>query len=72
MGWGLRLNGLDPGAKWDASWGKMGCSLGLNVLVREAKWVMPRGKMGCALGIKFWGLRQYVLGPGAKRDAPWG
>ena len=43
MGWGLRLNGLGPGAKWDAPWGKMGYALGLNVLGPEAKWVEPWG-----------------------------
>ena len=43
MGWGLRLNGLSPAAKWNVPWGKMGYALGLNVLGPEAKWVEPWG-----------------------------
>ena len=73
MGWGLRLNGLGPGAKWDTPWGKMGCALWLNVLgprlnglglglngwYHGAKWDMPWNKMGYTLG-------QNGMCPGAK------
>jgi hypothetical protein len=58
MDWGLRLNGLGPGGKWDAPWGKMGYALGLNGLGLRlnglgpgAKWDAPWSKKGCALGL---------------------